>query len=74
VVVVDAGNEVGDIVLFLALQRVGNREAEVVVLDVGIENGPELFICQSTIPPRAAIKLDFGRHVNKIVLTSQPLF
>ena len=44
VAVVEASDEVGDVVLFFAVQRVGDGKAEVVVLDVADDLGPDLSV------------------------------
>ena len=58
--VVDAGDEVGDVVLLLGVQRVGDVEAEVVILDIANDLGHVFEGFGHFLLPRAGIGDDVG--------------
>ena len=58
--IVDTGDEVGGVLVFFAVQRVGNREAQVVVLDVAHDLGHLFQHLGQLLLPRIGVSDDVG--------------
>ena len=65
--IVDAGDEVGDVVLLLAVQRIGNAEAEVVIFDVADDLGHGFECFGHLLLPRVSI----GDDVRDVTLIGE---